>query len=263
MSGAVFAGAPGDSVGEDRLLGGRVRILQPRAGYRAAIDPVLLAAAVAARPGQSVLDVGCGTGAAALCLAARLPDCRIAGIESQADIAALARRSAGLNGWTDRIRVVTGDIADPPADLTPGGFDWVMANPPYLQPGRADPPATPGRARAHRETAAVGLAEWVAFGLAMARRKGRIVFIHRADRIAELVAAVQGVAGDITLFPFWPAAGRAAKRAILVARKGTRGPTRLLPGLVLHGADGAYTPEAEAVLSAAAGLDLEGAGGPV
>jgi len=97
----------------------------------------------------------------------------------------------------------------------------------------------------------------------MARRKGRIAFIHRADRIAELVAALQGAAGDITLFPLWPAAGRAAKRVVLVARKGTRGPTRLLSGLVLHGADGAYTPEAEAVLSGAAGLELEGAGGPV
>jgi tRNA1(Val) A37 N6-methylase TrmN6 len=58
---------------EDRLLGGRVRLLQPLKGYRAATDPVLLAAAVAARPGQRVLDLGCGAGAAVFCLAARVP----------------------------------------------------------------------------------------------------------------------------------------------------------------------------------------------
>ena len=61
---------------EDTLLGGRVRLRQPVAGYRAAIDPVFLAAAVPAVPGDRALDVGCGAGAAALCLAIRVPDCR-------------------------------------------------------------------------------------------------------------------------------------------------------------------------------------------
>jgi tRNA1(Val) A37 N6-methylase TrmN6 len=66
---------------EDMLLGGRVRLRQPVAGYRVAIDPVFLAAAVPAVPGDRALDVGCGTGAAAICLAVRVPDCRVTGIE--------------------------------------------------------------------------------------------------------------------------------------------------------------------------------------
>ncbi|MHA1568545.1 MAG: tRNA1(Val) (adenine(37)-N6)-methyltransferase [Alphaproteobacteria bacterium] len=263
MSAPVSAETEVGAVTEDRLLGGRVRLLQPRAGYRAAIDPVLLAAAVAARPGASVLDAGCGTGAAALCLAARLSDCRITGIELQPGLAALARHSVTLNGWDARISVLDGDIADPPPELAPGGFDWVMANPPYLNPGGGDAPTVPARARAHVESAETGLAAWVAFSLAMARRKGRVVFIHRADRLDELVAALRGPAGDIAILPLWPAAGRAAKRVIVTARKGVRGPTRLLPGLVLHRADGGYTPEADAILSGGAGLRLEDADPPM
>ena len=66
---------------EDRLLGGRIRLRQPGEGYRAAIDPVFLAASVPAEPHQLVLDVGCGPGAAMFCLAARVPHCRVVGLE--------------------------------------------------------------------------------------------------------------------------------------------------------------------------------------
>ena len=64
---------------EDKLLDGRVTFLQPRHGYRVAIDPVLLAAAVPARSGDRILDLGSGTGAASLCLAARLQDVHVTG----------------------------------------------------------------------------------------------------------------------------------------------------------------------------------------
>ena len=60
-----------DALSCDAFLGGRLRIWQPRAGYRAGIDPVMLAAAVPARPRQSVLELGCGAGTASLCLAAQ------------------------------------------------------------------------------------------------------------------------------------------------------------------------------------------------
>jgi len=84
----VKAVAP--SVTEDRLLGGRIRLRQPSEGYRAAVDPVFLAAAVAAEPHQLVLDVGCGPGAAMLCLAARAPLCRVVGLEMQRELVRLA-----------------------------------------------------------------------------------------------------------------------------------------------------------------------------
>ncbi|MCS6877889.1 MAG: methyltransferase [Geminicoccaceae bacterium] len=230
----------------DRLLGGRVVILQPRSGYRAAIDPVLLAAAVAAAPGESVLDAGCGTGAAALCLAARSPEVRVVGLERDPEIAALARESVALNGWEGRVRVITGDLLRPPGELRRTGFSWVMSNPPHLEPSRARPPAEGGRRAARIES--VSLADWIAACLARLLPGGRIVLVHRADRLADLLAALRGRSGEITVFPLWPKAEEPARRVLVRARKGSRAPCRLLPGLVLHRADGTFTEAAEAIL---------------
>ena len=83
---------------DDHLLGGRVRFSQPAHGYRVAIDPVLLAAAVPARAGERVLDAGAGTGAASLCLAARVPECRIVGLELQRPLQRIASHNVTQNG---------------------------------------------------------------------------------------------------------------------------------------------------------------------
>ncbi len=242
-------------VSDDRLLGGRVTLRQPREGYRAAIDPVFLAAAIPAGPGDLVLDVGAGVGAAALCLARREPGCNIRGIELQRDLVRLATENIIANGLNGRVEVMVGDLLHPPPRLAPGAYAHVMANPPYLQDGAATPPPDPGKAQANVEGEAA-LADWVRFALAMVRPKGSITFIHRADRLAALLGAMSGRAGDIAVFPLWPGAGKPASRVIVRARKGVATPTRLLPGLVLHEPDGRYSTAADAVLREGAGLLL-------
>jgi tRNA1(Val) A37 N6-methylase TrmN6 len=245
------------AITEDTLLGGRVRLAQPASGYRAAIDPVLLAAAVAAGPRDRVLDAGAGVGAASLCLACRVAECNIIGLERDPALVALFRRNIAANGLDGRVTAVAGDIAEPPAALEPGSFDRVMINPPYLAAAAADLPPDAGKAAATVEGAA-DLVAWLDFGLAMLRRKGTLTVIHRADRLDALLAGLNGRAGDIAVLPLWPKAGQAARRVIVAARKGVTGPARLLPGLVLHEAGGAYTAAAEAVLRGGAGLDLGG-----
>jgi tRNA1(Val) A37 N6-methylase TrmN6 len=254
----MTAAQPGDNgVTDDALLGGRVRLAQPASGYRAAIDPVLLAAAVAARAGERVLDAGAGVGAASLCLAARVAGCRIVGVERDSALVALFERNIAANGFGDRVSALAGDIAEPLPALAPGAFDRVMINPPYLTAEAADAPPDAGRAAAMVEDA-VDLAAWLDFGLAMVRRKGTLTVIHRADRLDALLAALYGRAGDVAVLPLWPKAGQAARRVIVAARKGIGGPARLLPGLVLHAPGGAYTAEAEAVLRGGGALDLAG-----
>lgn len=240
---------------EDMLLGGRVRLRQPRRGYRAAIDPVLLAAAVPAGPADSVLDIGCGAGAAALCLAVRVEGCRVTGIEAQRDLVHLANDNVALNGLFGRVVAVQGDLLRPPPRLEPGSFAHVMANPPFLEGGTASAPPDAAKAAAHIEGEA-DLAAWVRFALMMVRPKGSVTFIHRADRMEQLLAQLSGRAGEILVFPLWAGPEKPAKRVIVRARKSVATPTRLTPGIVLHEADGRYTPAAEAVLRGGAALQL-------
>lgn len=244
---------PALGISEDRILGGRLRLRQPCKGYRVAIDPLLLAAAVPARPGERALDLGCGVGAAALCLAYRMPDVGVDGIELQPALVELARENAALNTMADRFVPTLGDVLAAPSPIREGSYDHVFCNPPYLMHGAATAAADASRAVADLEGEA-RLVDWVACALAAARLGGTVTFIHRADRLDELLAHLQGRAGGTAIFPLWPKAGpkagsgRPAKRVIVQARKGKAGPARLLPGLVLHDVGGTYTPAAEAVL---------------
>ncbi len=240
---------------EDRLLGGRVRLRQPTSGYRVAIDPIFLAASVPAEPHQQVLDVGCGAGAAMLCLAARVPHVRVVGLEMQRDLVRLAGDNAILNMMEARVSVTIGDLLHPPPRLSAGAFDHVMANPPYLEHGRAAPATTPGKAAATIEGDA-DLAAWVRFCLAMVRSKGTVTFIHRADRLDALIGEIASRAGEVVVYPLWPAEDRPASRILVRARKQGAAPARLAPGLVLHRPDGRPTERADGVLREGRGLEL-------
>ena len=240
---------------EDAFLGGRLRLRQPAEGYRAAIDPVLLAAAVPAEAGDSVADLGCGVATASLCLLTRVPALRVTGLELQALLADLARKNAGLNGCGAQFGVVSGDVAAPPEDLAPGAFDHVMLNPPYLEPGSARASTHELRRIATVEGAA-GLDAWLGCAVSLLRPRGSLTVIHRADRLDGILGRLSESCGDLTVFPLWPRQGEGAKRVLVQGRKGSGGPLRVLPGLALHDAQGCYTPAAEAVLRDAQGLAL-------
>lgn len=245
-----------DELTEDSLLNGRVRLLQPRHGYRVAIDPVLLAAAVPAAPGDHVLDAGAGTGAAALCLAVRVAGCRIAGIELQRELQRIASQNVAHNGLSPRIDLIAGDLRQPPPRLVGASFDHVMTNPPHLVAAAATAPPDAGRAGAHVE-GELDLAGWLTNCLRMLKPGGHLTLIHRAERLDAILAALKGRLGDMVVFPFWPAGDRRPARRVLVqGRKGSRGPLRLLRGLVLHELDGRYTPAAECILRQAKPLVL-------
>ncbi|MEX2643556.1 MAG: hypothetical protein WD270_08890, partial [Acetobacterales bacterium] len=178
----------------------------------------------------------------------------VTGLERDPSLVALAREGARQSGLDGRVAFVAGDAMDA-ATLLPGETDHVLVNPPYLD-------MTDGTASPHRGRRAAGHAEgiavedWVDAALSLLGRRGSVTLIHRADRLDRLIAALTGRAGEIAVFPLWPRAGVPARRVLVQARKGMRGGSRLLAGLVLHGGDGKYTGAAEAVLRDAAPLDL-------
>lgn len=246
-----------NDVSVDQLLGGRVELRQPVNGYRAAIDPVFLAASIPAGAGDSVLDAGCGTAAAALCLVARVPDVAVTGLELQSEMVRFALENIDANTMGARVGAMQGDVANPPHDILDRLFDHVMANPPFMEAHAGNPPPDPARATAMVEGAA-GIETWITFAASVLKHKGTFTLIHRAERLPHILAAMTGRFGDIRVFPLWPgpAMDKPAKRVLVQARKGINSPLSLLPGMILHQGDGSYTPEAEAVLRQAAPIHV-------
>jgi tRNA1(Val) A37 N6-methylase TrmN6 len=214
----------------------------------------MLAAACPARAGESVLELGCGAGVAMLCLALRVPGIALSGLEVQAEYADLARRNAAANGIPARIH--EGDLTEMPAELRAVAFDHVIANPPYFTAGTTAPETGRGLAR-HEVTP---MAVWIDAALRRLRPGGGLTLIQRADRLDAILSGLEGRAGAITILPVVARAGRDAGRVIVRARKGARGPLRLLSPFVMHenlshSADAEdLTLAAQAVLREAAAL---------
>ena len=243
---------------DDGFLGGRLRLLQPRQGYRAGVDPVLLAAAVTARSGERVLDAGCGVGTALFCLGHRVPGLELVGIERQEALSALARDNASRNGLSARI--VTGDLVELPADLRAESFDHVITNPPFFDRTRGTRSDQPGKEAGRGEE--TPLADWIDACIRRLSPKGRLSLVQHPARLPDVLAAIGPRLGDMVIQPIAPRAGRAASFVIVTAVKGRKAPPRLAFPVILH--DGAtherdgddYAPAVRAVLREGAALPL-------
>lgn len=244
-----------DSLSKDAFLGGKLHLWQPKSGYRAGVDPVLLAASVPARAGDSVLDLGCGVGAAGLCLRARVPGIALTGVELQPDYAALARRNGG-----DDFQVFTCDITDLPADLRQRQFDHVIANPPYFDQNARRPARDLGRETALGET--VPLAVWVKTAAKRLVPRGYAHFIQRVERLPDLLCALPHDMGSIQVLPLSPRPNRRPELVILRARKSGKGDFKLHVPLILHRGDShekdgdSYVAQIKAVLRDGAALEF-------
>lgn len=211
----------------DAFLGGQLVLTQPKDGYRAGIDPVLLAAACAAQPGDRVLDLGCGVGTAILCLAARV-DVRAFGLERLLPYAEMARENAIANGIAADIR--SGDLGMRPDPFADFQFDHVIANPPFFQGGTGAQDA--GRAQGRHEDTA--LADWLAYAARRLRGRGQLTIIQRAERVDALLAGMPRGLGSIEIQPIAPRPGRATKLVILRVVKSGRAALKLHAPMHLH-----------------------------
>ncbi len=212
----------------DAFLGGRMHLWQPKAGYRAGIDAMLLGACVAARAGHSVLDLGCGAGAAGLALRARMPGVQITGLEIQGEMAELARRN-GVD------RVFEGSVAEPPLALRQLQFDAVIANPPYYDRARGSQAPETIRETALGEGAP--LSDWVRCAAKRLKPKGYFYMILKADRLGDALTALQTRLGSVEILPIAPRTGRTAELVLLRARKEGRAALKLHAPLILHKGD--------------------------
>ncbi len=243
------------SVSDDAFLGGRLMILQPRQGYRAGLDAVMLAAAVDDRQGKpfTLLDAGAGVGTAGLCVAWRCPAVRVVLVEREPDLAQLARQNIARNGLAERVSVLEADIANvsqaalSACGVAEGSFDHVIANPPYHTEGTGTLAPHALKAAAHAMPGA-GLDDWCRFLARMARPGGAALIIHKTAALPDLLSALDGRFGGLAARPLHSFAREPAGRILLSGIKGSRAPFRLEAGLVLHEAENRFTAGAEGVL---------------
>lgn len=248
-----------DGVSDDAVLGGRLKLRQPRRGHRVGHDAVLLAAAVHARRGERIVEFGAGVGAAGLAVAQRCPGASVTLVEIDPALVALAEHNIAANGLAGRVGAACLDVGAPASafvsvGLPAGSAAQVMMNPPF------DPPdhqvsADRGRRLAHRASADT-LEIWLRAAVRLLRSTGRLTVIWRADGLDALFSALAGRFGAVTVLPIHSRPDAAAIRVIAGAVKGSRTPLQILPGLCLNDSDGKPSVAAEAILRGADTLRL-------
>ena len=254
----MIAKSAADGITEDAVLGGRLRLRQPRRGHRVGHDAMLLAAACPARAGDKAVDLGAGVGAAGLALAARVPDTMVTLVEVDPQLAALADENARLNRMAGRVRAVALDAAAPArafsaAGLAADSVARVLMNPPFNDPDRQRSSPDAARRLAHAAPRSV-LGPWIKTAARLLRARGTLTLIWRADGLADVLAALAPAFGAVAVVPVHPAPDKPAIRILVTAVKASRAPLVLLPPLVLADASGRPTAAAEAVLRDGAAL---------
>ena len=250
--------AVSEDLTHDAFLGGKLHLWQPRRGYRAGVDPVLLAACIPAKAGQTVLELGCGVGAASLCLAARVPGVSLIGVELQENYAALARRNAA--DLACDMTVITADLRALPADIRQVQADHVIMNPPYFD--RATGTAADNHGRDVAFAGRTPLSDWLSVGISRLRPKGLLTIIQRINRLPETLAGLDSRVGSVVVQPI--AARNATPPHLFIAqcKHSGRAPFRMCAPLVMHLGDAhdgdrdSYTPAINDVLRIGAALSF-------
>ncbi len=228
------------------FLDGAVSIAQGK-GYRAGLDAVLLAASLQIKPGQRAIELGCGVGTALLCAAMRNAGANFTGIEKQMTLVSLANENIARNALGARVNVRCTTVSKIAKQMGCDQFDHVFFNPPYQDDAKNGNSPALGR-----DTAFVAdemqLSDWLAEAVQLVKTRGYITLIHRADKVAHILANLEGPCGDIHILPIAPRSGETAHRVLVRGRKGVRTPATLAAPLVLHGRQNRHTTRADAIL---------------
>ncbi len=247
---------------DDAFLGGQLHILQPKSGYRAGVDAVLLSATVPTElgAGAAVLDLGAGVGTVGLSAASRLGQIQVTLVEAEPEMAALAVQNIARNGLLGRARSVTADVTGPASLLEAAGvpadfYACVVANPPFHAEGQGTPAPGEIKAAAHAMPADA-LDRWVRAMARHAAPGGTAIMVHKVEALGEILAAFSPRFGAVRVLPVHPRAGANAIRVIVSGIKGSRAPLAIRAGFVLHEEGHTFTAEAAKILRAGGGLVL-------
>lgn len=231
----------------DDLLKGKLRIIQKKRGYRFSLDAVLLAHFAAIGPGETVFDLGTGSGVIPIILSTRSSPDKIFGLDIQKDMADMANRSVRLNGLQNLIEIVLCDVNKIQEHFQDGVCDVVICNPPYrkLKSGRMNTDLEKAIAR-HEVRGTVE--DFIRAASYLLKPKGRCYVIYKARRMAALFSSFK----DYGIEP--------KRMRIIHSKPGSEGEFVLIEGtkkggeelrvmapLIIYEPDGIYSEEMQAI----------------
>ena len=197
------------------IMGGRVKIY--RGPYNLTSDAVWLAAFIDGAP-KTVLDVGTGTGAVALCLLSRMPNIKMTVMDISETMLNAARKNFELNN--QNAEFINADIMSWHTSRT---FDLVITNTPYLN-------GTPAAHNAHH---IVDLGKWAKKCIARVKPNGIFATIVDATNIGPIIAEMAQHCGDFHILPLFSTKDT-AERVLLSCRVGRAPTTTLYSGLSMN-----------------------------
>jgi tRNA1(Val) A37 N6-methylase TrmN6 len=231
---------------EIHVLDHKVRLLQAESGFRTSLDSVFVAAACPAKEGERILDLGAGVGGASFCLLWRVEGSHVTGLEIQQGHVELATKNIALNKAEGRAKFINADIREWRGESR---FDHIICNPPYLDAGTYTRSASEERAKAlGHEEENVTVEDWIDAGFHNLKSGGSMTIIHRADYTDKIIHGLGRKFGAVEIIPLYPKAGKEAVRVIVRALKDRRTPAQILPAILLHEDNGAYTAAADVIL---------------
>ena len=231
------------------LFDGRLKLYQPVRGYRFSIDALLLAGFARGRCAGFVADLGTGCGVLPVLLARRDEVMRITAVEIQQELAELARRNSELNGCTEKISVLCGDVRAMRKMAAAESFDAVVTNPPFYPAasGRINPMAQKAAAR-HEVHGS--LDDFIAAGAYLLKQGGRCMLIYSASRLIDLLAAMRQKSLEPKTLQFVHArSDEPATMVLAEAVKGAGAEANIEPPLVLYKSQGVYSGQAQALFA--------------
>lgn len=236
---------------EDAILGGRLKLLQPKRGHRAGHDAILLAAA--APKSDLALDLGAGAGTAGLALLARGAARMVTMVDIDPALSKLSLQNATRNSLDNAVRILCGDIDGDDLPLQTDAYDLAIMNPPFNDSMTLRPSPDAARARAH--VARPDTAErWIARTSRHLKTGGCLTIIHRPEATLPILKSLEGRFGAIEMLPVFPKPESAGIRLIVRAIKGRKTPTQMLPGITLNDSEGKPTAAAERILRGGASI---------
>ena len=229
----------------DKILRGKISIIQLKKGFRYGFDAVFLAAFVNGylkklkKKKISLADVGSGVGTISLIIAYQNDKINITAIENNDNYLEIANENIVRNNFQKKINVIKGDIFYVEKDLI-NRFDIVVTNPPFYDRKQKKSE----NELENYATRIINYESWIENSVKLLKDKG-IIFLIIPTRLLEKSLKFLGAkTGSFKIFPIWPNQKKSSKRLILLAKKGGASSTELMSGMRLLNNRGKITKKA-------------------